>query len=335
IISRDDYDSWAASSMPAQMRADIDNADGPFPGHGLNDGHGNAAIARLHLGNVVLIPQTAAGIGDDDFKIVHGTDAAPPHAYVAAYLWARHGFRADAIVHFGAHGSLEFTPRKQVALGSTDWSDRLVGTLPHVYVYSTSNVGEAMIAKRRSYAGIVNYLTPPFIESGVRAVYKNLTDALAAYNNAASAADSTRAASLVRRYTVDLGIHRELRLDSTAAFTPDDVLRVENFAEELANEKITGALYVMGQPYAPEHITSTVEAMTVDPLAHSLQKLRGGDLRGWRARAVRLVRAGADIDDAAICLISGITQAELDSARTLLAATSGSRDMLSRMMVMG
>lgn len=335
LISREDYDAWCDNAFSKEMRAEIDAVDGEFPGHGLKDDTGNLALARISLGNVVLIPQTAAGLGSDDFKNVHGTDAAPPHNYVAAYLWARYGFGADALMHFGAHGSLEFTPRKQAALGSADWPDRLVGTMPHVYVYSTSNVGEAMIAKRRTYAGIVNYLTPPFMESEVRGIYKNLTDAINDYNRARTPADSLRASGLVKRYTLDLGIHRELLIDSTAAMTPDDIMRIENFAEELANEKITGALYVMGEPYADEHIRSTVEAMTVDPLAYSLKKLRGGDLREWRRKAVELVRSGATADDAAICRLAGITPADLDSARSILKAVEGSKDMLSRMMVMG
>lgn len=335
IINRDDYDRWASLSFAPEMRQAIDNVDGPFPGHGLKDDAGNLALARLQFGNVVLIPQTAAGLGDDDFKMVHGTEAAPPHNYVAAYLWARHGFGADALIHFGAHGSLEFTPRKQVALGSTDWPDRLVGPMPHIYVYSTSNVGEAMIAKRRTYGGIVNYLTPPFLESNVRGIYKNLSDAVNAYNRSKSAADSVRNAGLVKKYTLELGIHRELRIDSLAPFTTDDIARVENFAEELANEKITGALYVMGVPYSPEHIRSTVEAMTIDPIAYSLQKLRGGDVRSYRESARRLVQSGAIPDDADICRIAGITQAELDSARAINEAIEGSHDMLSRMMVMG
>ena len=335
IIGKADYDTWCSASFSPEMRADIDAVDGAFPGHGLRDADGNLALARLQFGNIVLIPQTAAGLGDDDFKIVHGTDAAPPHNYVAAYLWARHGFGADALMHFGAHGSLEFTPRKQVALGSNDWPDRLVGTMPHFYIYSTSNVGEAMMAKRRSYAGIINYLTPPFMESNVRGIYRNLSDAIAEYNRSKTPGDSARAAGLVRKYTVELGIHRELRLDSTSQFTPDDILRVENFAEELANEKITGALYVMGVPYSADHIRSTVEAMTVDPIAYSLQKLRGGDIRAHRDNAVRLVRSGATVDDAAICRITGLTQTELDSARNIRNAIEGSKDMLSRMMVMG
>ena len=337
IISRRQYDKWCKAAFPDDMRREIDALDGEYPGHGLKDGNGNAALARLRFGNVVLIPQTAAGLGDDEFRIVHGTDAAPPHNYVAAYLWARYGFGADALMHFGAHGSLEFTPRKQAALGSNDWPDRLIGPMPHIYVYSTSNVGEAMMAKRRSYAGIVNYLTPPFMESGVRGIYKNLSDAINFYNKAVTRSDSVKGAGLVRKYTLELGIHRELRIDNVKPLTAYDITRIENFAEELANEKITGALYVLGQPYSPANIESTVEAMTVDPLAYSLHKLHGGDLRNWRVRAKALVGSavGREIDDAAICRIAGIWQRDLDSARNITRVIEGSRGMMSRMMVMG
>ncbi|MGN0236499.1 MAG: cobaltochelatase subunit CobN [Lepagella sp.] len=344
IITRQDYDRWCGEALSESLRQKIDSIDGTFPGKGLSDGKGNVAIARIDFGNVVLIPQTAAGYGDDDFKIVHGTNSAPPHSYVASYLWSRYGFGADALIHFGAHGSLEFTPRKQVALSSLDWPDRLVGSLPHVYVYATSNVGEAMTAKRRSYAGIISYLTPPFIESNLRGVYKQLTDALAAYNRAANADNHDRqavatASKQVKRLTIQLGIHRELRLDSlmTSQYSADDIARIESFADELVNEKITGALYVMGVPYTAQYINSTVEAMTIDPIAYSLSRLDGGKshISIYRERAKALVSHGGKIDDAAVCRIAGISQAELDSARSIRSTISDSHDRLSRMMVMG
>ncbi len=361
VVNRKDYDSWCANSFSENMREQIDSVNGQFPGHGLKTDDGNLALARIRFGNVVLIPQTAAGLGDDDFKIVHGTDAAPPHNYVASYLWARYGFGADALIHFGAHGSLEFTPRKQVALGSEDWPDRLVGTMPHFYVYSTSNVGEAMTAKRRSYAGIINYLTPPFMESEVRDIYKNLSDAIISYNKYAGAdkVDKNaidRASLLVKKYAVGLGIHRELRLDSIMSqpYSADDIARIENFAEELANEKITGALYVMGTPYEPSNINSTVFAMTVDPVAYSLynldklkgrttidydrQRMRFTQTYGNRAKTLVSTIVGngnSMIDDSYICRIASISQAELDSARTIMASINDSKDLLSRMMVMG
>ena len=343
LVSRAEYDSWTAKALSPEMRAAADSVDGEFPGHGLADDKGNLALARLRFGNVVLIPQTAAGLGDDDFKIVHGTDAAPPHNYIAAYLWAKYGFGADALMHFGAHGSLEFTPRKQVALGSEDWPDRLVGTMPHIYLWATSNVGEAMMAKRRAYAGIVNYLTPPFLESNVRGIYKNLMDALTAYSASRTNADSVRNGRLVKKYAVELGIHRDLRLDSvlTKPWSDFDIMRVGNFADELANEKMTGAHYVLGVPYSAENIRSTVLAMTVDPVAHSLHKLAGskGSVGAFRPKASELVNSllakGGVPDDDFICRAAGISKEMLDSARHITEEIAGSKDMLSRMMVMG
>lgn len=356
-ITQEDYDKWCEESFSEQMRRDIDNVDGAFPGHGLRTPDGNLALARLKFGNVVLIPQPAAGIGDDDFKIVHGTDVAPLHNYVAAYLWAKNEFEADALIHFGAHGSLEFTPRRQVALGSEDWSDRLVGALPHFYVYSTSNVGEAMTAKRRSYAGIISYLTPPFMESEVRGIYKNLSDAVNAYNKIAGAdgaekAALDRASLLVKKFAVELGVHRELRLDSIMQrpYSADDIARIENYAEELANEKIAGALYILGVPYETKNINSTVLAMTADPVAYSLynlDKLRGKttiDYDRQRGRFTQeyttharglvnsILSSGHEVEDSEICLIASVSMAELDSARSIMSSIKESKDLVSRMM---
>jgi len=359
IISKSDYLEWAQASLGREMISEIEKVDGKFPGNGLKTDNGHLALACIRLGNIVLIPQTAAGIGDDDFKIVHGTDMAPPHAYVASYLWAKHAFGADALIHFGTHGSLEFTPQKQVALGSRDWPDRLIGTMPHFYIYSTSNVGEAMIAKRRSYAGIINYLTPPFMESKVRSIYHNLSDAIANYNKISESgspdtAKMKTAARLVKKYTVQLGIHRDLRLDSvmTSAYTPDEIARIEDFAEELANEKITGASYIMGIPYSPDKLASTINAMTVDPIAYSLyalDKIKGKTTGKYNGKGVRftrryiapvkklvseLISENRKISDKELCHIAGITQKELDNARLIMEDINSSKDLFSKMMVM-
>jgi cobaltochelatase CobN len=358
LVGKADYDKWASAAMPKEMSKEIEAVDGVFPGKGLHTESGEVAIASLQFGNVVLIPQTAAGYGDDDFKVVHGTDVAPPHSYVAAYLWARYGFKADALIHFGAHGSLEFTPRKQVALSSRDWSDRLVGTMPHFYIYSTSNVGEAMTAKRRSYAGIINYLTPPFIESNVRGIYSELSNAILTYNKLvgqeASEATLKKASLEVKKLTVKLGIHRELRMDSTLSkpYSEDEIARIESFAEELANEKITGQLYVMGVPYDNAHVQSTVLAMTVDPIAYSLYAL---DLKSGKATAdlmkhkalftqryatparalvQRIINLNGTPSDAEICSTLGISTAQLAEARSIDSTLNESKDLYSKMMVM-
>lgn len=357
LVSADEYAAWTSDAVPAEQMDEVRALDGEFPGSYLSDDAGRLALPRIELGNIVLLPQLAAGVGDDDFAIVHGTDAAPPHAYIASYLWARYAFRADAIIHFGTHGSLEFTPRKQVALSGSDWPDALIGPTPHLYVYSIGNVGEGIIAKRRAYATLQSYLTPPFMESGVRGIYRDLNAAIQAYNDLlyADGQPDTRAAALrVKQLTVELGIHRELRLDSllTEPYTEAEIARIESFAEELAAEKISGELYTMGRPYSPERIRSSVFAMSTEPIAYSLlalDKFRGradADLEKHRtlftrcylepARELvgRLLSGAQQPTDAFICSAAGISVAELEKAREIQQSLSAPQDMMARMMAM-
>lgn len=373
LITKEDYESWVKKVIRPDKYAEVVAAFGEFPGSYMATEDGRLGIARLQLGNVVLMPQNAAGRGDDDFKVVHGTDAAPPHTYIASYLWMQFGFKADALVHFGTHGSLEFTPRKQVALSSNDWPDRLVGAVPHFYIYTIGNVGEGMTAKRRSYAGLQSYLTPPFMESSVRGIYRELMERIKIYNNMEGAcscggehdhapakkdtrneADLRRASLAVKAATVKLGIHRELGLDSvmTVPYTEDDILRIENFAEELAMEKITGQLYTMGVPYEDIRITSSVYAMATDPIAYSLlalDKLRGrADEKTVKHRALftqhymnparelvtRLLANPALASDELICRTAGVTPAELAKAREIEESRKLPGGMMEMMMSM-
>ncbi len=353
-ISAEEYAEWTAATIRPERMAEVVALDGEFPGSYIATDDGRLALPCVKLGNVVLLPQLAAGAGDDDFAIVHGTDAAPPHAYVASYLWARYGFEADVMVHFGTHGSLEFTPRKQVALSSGDWADALVGPTPHLYIYSIGDVGEGMIAKRRAYATLQSHLTPPFMESDVRGIYKDLCAAIQQYNDllyADGKPDTKKAALKVKRLTVQLGIHRELRLDSvlTKPYTEREIVRIETFAEELANEKVTGTLYTMGEPYAEERIRSSVYAMSTEPIAYSLlalDKRRGkasADLEKHKSLFTRryltparelvtqLLNGSVQISDASVCAVAGITAEELAKAREIERSLSAPQDMMARM----
>ena len=349
LVTAKQYADWTQKALSKQMIKDMDDINGPFPGKYMATNDGKLAVARLQFGNVALLPQVMAGTGGDAFKIVHGTDQAPPHTYVASYLWARYAFGADALIHFGTHGSLEYTPRKQVALDSNDWSDRLVGTLPHLYIYTISNVGEAMIAKRRTYAETISYLTAPFRESGLRNTYRSLSDAIDAYNKKPSAELSLK----VKALTVKMGIARELGLDGKQMSKPYDaneVARVENYAEELANEKITGKLYTMGEAYDAEDIRTSVYAMATDPIAYGLlavDKLKGRATEGvekhkqlfgklYLAKARNTVGSllgSASVSDDYICRYAGITPAELDMARKV-EAMQAAPDPIQMMMQM-
>jgi len=348
LISKEDYESWVKQSLRPEKYAEVVAANGEFPGSYMTTEDGHLGVARLKFGNVVLVPQNAAGAGSNSFEVVHGTNSAPPHTYIASYLWMQYGFNADALIHFGTHGSLEFTPKKQVGLSNLDWPDRLVGAVPHFYVYSIGNVGEGVIAKRRSYAGLQSYLTPPFLESSVRGIYRELMEKIKIYNNT----PSDKVSLDVKATTIKLGIHRELGLDSilTTPYTEDDILRIENFAEELATEKITGQLYTMGVPYESARITSSVYAMATEPIAYSLlalDKLRGKAdekvvknkglftqryLNPSKALVEKLMANPGQATDELICRTANISMEELQKAREIDKARNAPTGMMAMMM---
>lgn len=349
LVTAHQFAEWTQKALSKKMIKEMNQLYGSFPGKYMATDDGKLAVARLQFGNVALLPQMMAGVGGDSFKIVHGTDQAPPYTYVASYLWARYGFSADALIHFGTHGSLEYTPRKQVALGSNDWSDRLIGVVPHFYIYTIGNVGEAMIAKRRTYAQTQSYLTPPFKESELRQTYKQLSDAIQSYEKKATVEQSLK----VKALTVKMGIARELGLDAkqmNKPYSADEIARVENYAEELANEKITGKLYTLGVPYDNDDIRTSVYAMATDPIAYGMlavDKLKGRAQEGVekhkqlfdrlylsKARnTVTQLLGSASVSDEYICRYVGITPAELQMARKVEAMQSAP-DPIQMMMQM-
>lgn len=349
LVTAQQFAGWTQKALSKKMIKEMNQLYGSFPGKYMATDDGKLAVARLQFGNVALLPQMMAGVGGDSFKIVHGTDQAPPYTYVASYLWARYGFSADALIHFGTHGSLEYTPRKQVALDSNDWSDRLIGVVPHFYIYTIGNVGEAMIAKRRTYAQTQSYLTPPFKESELRQTYKQLSDAIQSYEKKATAEQSLK----VKALTVKMGIARELGLDAkqmNKPYSADEIARVENYAEELANEKITGKLYTLGVPYDNDDVRTSVYAMATDPIAYGMlavDKLKGRAQEGVekhkqlfdrlylsKARnTVTQLLGSASVSDEYICRYVGITPAELQMARKV-EAMQAAPDPIQMMMQM-
>ena len=349
LVTAQQFAGWTQKALSKKMIKEMNLLYGSFPGKYMATDDGKLAVARLQFGNVAMLPQVMAGVGGDSFKIVHGTDQAPPYTYVASYLWARYGFNADALIHFGTHGSLEYTPRKQVALDSNDWSDRLIGVVPHFYIYTIGNVGEAMIAKRRTYAQTQSYLTPPFKESELRQTYKKLSDAIQAYEKKPSNEQSLK----VKALTVKMGIARELGLDAklmTKPYSADEIARVENYAEELANEKITGKLYTLGVPYDNDDVRTSVYAMATDPIAYGMlavDKLKGRAQEGVEKHkqlfdrlylsksrnTVTQLLGSASVSDEYICRYVGITPAELQMARKV-EAMQAAPDPIQMMMQM-
>ncbi|MEM6619926.1 MAG: cobaltochelatase subunit CobN [Pseudomonadota bacterium] len=145
---------------------------GAAPGRAQSDGSG-VFVLGAQFGNVVVGLQPGFGYEGDPMRLLFEKGFAPTHAFSTFYRWLRTRFEADAVLHFGMHGALEFMPGKQTGLGATCWPDRLIGDLPNVYLYAANNPSEATLAKRRSGAVTISHLTPPLAQAGL---YKGLAE---------------------------------------------------------------------------------------------------------------------------------------------------------------
>jgi magnesium chelatase subunit H len=151
---------------------DIEKQWGPAPGKQLSDGSGIFVLGK-QFGNVLLTVQPGFGYEGDPMRLLYEKGFTPTHAFSAFYRYLREDFGAHAALHFGTHGALEFMPGKQTGLSGNCWPDRLIKDLPNIYLYASNNPSEGAIAKRRSGATLISYLTPPIAQAGL---YKGLAD---------------------------------------------------------------------------------------------------------------------------------------------------------------
>ena len=133
------------------------------------------------FGNVFVGLQPTFGYECDPMRLLFEKGFAPTHAFMTFYRWLKDDFRADALLHFGMHGALEFMPGKQAGVGEGCWPDRLIGNLPNIYLYAANNPSEATLAKRRSNAVTITHLTPPLARSGLYKGLAELKDSLQRY----------------------------------------------------------------------------------------------------------------------------------------------------------
>ena len=153
------YADWF-SRLPAAARHEVEGAWGPAPGrHRLHDGA--LVFSGLELGNVLVAIQPPRGYGDDPVAVYHSPNLPPAHHYVAFYRWLDEVWGADAVVHLGKHGTLEWLPGKALALSAGCWPDAALGDIPFFYPFVVNDPGEGAQAKRRAHAVVIDHLLPP------------------------------------------------------------------------------------------------------------------------------------------------------------------------------
>ncbi len=178
---------------------------GPAPGRHQSDGR-SIFVLGAQFGSVFVGLQPAFGYEGDPMRLLFEQGFAPTHAFSAFYRWLREDFAADAVLHFGTHGALEFMPGKQTGLSGACWPERLIGDLPNYYLYASNNPSEGLIAKRRAAATLISYQTPPLAQAGL---YSGLVDLKASLERwralpDSPAAERRRLAALIQTQAAEL-----------------------------------------------------------------------------------------------------------------------------------
>jgi cobaltochelatase CobN len=290
----DRYAAWFAG-VPDHSRQQMQTRWGPPPGETyVHAGH--IVLAGLHFGNVFVAIQPPRGYGMDPNLIYHQPDLPPTHHYHAAYAWLREEFRADAVVHMGKHGTLEWLPGKSIGLSETCYPDLLLGDLPLFYPFIVNDPGEGAQAKRRTHAVVVDHMTPPMTTADVYGKLDELTRLVDEYYQV-EALDPSKLPMLQQQIwelVVDARLDTDITLmitrmnqqgdhthDWDPQVTDDGVpstladMRSKDFAHlienldgylcELGSALIRGGLHTLGDTYTGERLRDLALAMVRVP----------------------------------------------------------------------
>jgi len=245
-LSLEDYQQYFATLPPA-IQGEVCRRWGD------PQGQPSIAIAGLQLGHIFVGIQPARGYDLDPALNYHAPDLEPPHAYLAFYYWVRHHFGAQAMIHVGKHGNLEWLPGKSVALSGQCYPEVALGPLPHLYPFIVNDPGEGAQAKRRAQAVILDHLTPPMTRAETYGPLQQLESLIDEYYEAQSL-NPTRLSVIQERITTLVrqeNLHRDLGVDLDGAAEPEllceFLTRADGYLCELKEAQIRDGLHIFGQ----------------------------------------------------------------------------------------
>ncbi|MEL6397721.1 MAG: magnesium chelatase subunit H [Cyanobacteria bacterium J06626_4] len=236
---------------------------GPPPGNLNTDGQ-NLLVYGKAFGNVFIGVQPTFGYEGDPMRLLFSRSASPHHGFAAYYTYLEQIWGADAVLHFGTHGSLEFMPGKQMGMSGMCYPDSLIGSTPNLYYYAANNPSEATIAKRRGYAETISYLTPPAENAGLYKGLKELSELISSYQ---SQKDSGRAIQIVNAIVETArvcNLDRDVALpeiDGSEMSTDDRdnlVGKIYIKLMEIESRLLPCGLHVIGKPPTAEEAIATL-----------------------------------------------------------------------------
>ena len=364
-VSTERYRRWFETLPNAQQREMTERWGRP-PGQFYVDSSGRLALAGIEFGNTLVAIQPPRGYGMDPSAIYHMPDLPPPHPYAALYRWLSEpvesgGWGADAIVHLGKHGTLEWLPGKGVGVSAGCYPDSFLGDLPLIYPFIINNPGEGAQAKRRTHAVIIDHLTPPMTTAEGYGELEQLARLVDEYYQMEKL-DPTKLPllqqqiwSLIRQARLDADLGRLLNWDANGQHThewdpefhEDGVpytvsdLSARDFAHlvdningylcELTSAQIRDGLHVLGHPPQGEQLVETLQALVRLPNL-GVPSLRAGVAAGFGLDLDRILDSlGARLASPAISIEHAIGRSLPTNADLLEAIDAIGHDLIASM----
>lgn len=242
---------------------------GPAPGTLNTDGK-NMVVYGKQFGNVFIGVQPTFGYEGDPMRLLFSRSASPHHGFAAYYTYLEQIWGADAVLHFGTHGSLEFMPGKQIGMSGQCYPDNLIGSIPNLYYYAANNPSEATIAKRRGYACTISYLTPPAENAGLYKGLQELRDLIASYQSLREGSRGAQIVSSIIEKARMVNLDKDVALPETdrdLSLEQRDRIVGQIYAKlmEIESRLLPCGLHVIGEPpTAEEAIATLVSIASID-----------------------------------------------------------------------
>jgi len=251
---------------------------GKPPGQLNSDGQ-NLLIYGRHFGNVFVGVQPTFGYEGDPMRLLYSRSASPHHGFAAYYTYLEKVWCADAVLHFGTHGSLEFMPGKQMGMSDNCYPDSLIGELPNLYYYAANNPSEATIAKRRGYASTISYLTPPAENAGLYKGLKELGELVGSYQQLRESSRGVQIVNAIVETARLCNLDKDVNLPDNDSQGLDKAERdavvgaVYRQLMEIESRLLPCGLHTIGKPPTAEEAVATL--VSIAALEREEENLRG------------------------------------------------------------
>ena len=261
-VGRRQYVQWFEGFAP-QVRQELQEAWGDPPGQVYRTGD-SLAIAGLDLGNIFVGLQPPRGFGENPISVYHSPDLTPTNHYIAYYRWIRDVFQADAMVHVGKHGTLEWLPGKGIGLSEACYPEVALQDLPLFYPFIINNPGEGTQAKRRTHATIIDHLIPPMTTADSYGDIAKLEQLMDEHYQCQTLdpAKLPMLESQIWEMVQQAELHRDLGVEAQ----PDDfgefMLEIDGYLCEIKDVQIKDGLHTLGEPPTEEQLVGLLSALT-------------------------------------------------------------------------